>query len=108
MPIRSSPILRAALVACALVASGCAYSVAPVTGFVYSDVDGPLAATSNPEGGRTGVAQCESILGIVATGDCSIAAAARNGGINRIHHVDFKTKSILGVYAEFTTTVYGE
>lgn len=103
-----SPRAALALGASALLASGCAYAVAPVTGFVYSDVDGPLTATSNPDGSKTGIAQCESILGIVASGDCSIAAAARNGGISRIRHVDFKTKSILGVYAEFTTTVYGE
>lgn len=41
-------------------------------------------------------------------GDCSIAAAMKNGGIKKIHHVDYKTKSILGIIASQTTLVYGE
>jgi hypothetical protein len=32
----------------------------------------------------------------------------RNGGITRIHHVDHETSNILGVYAKYTTIVYGE
>jgi len=32
----------------------------------------------------------------------------KNGGITKVHHVDSKVKNILGVYAEYTTVVYGE
>jgi hypothetical protein len=41
-------------------------------------------------------------------GDASISAAAQNGGITRIHHVDHETMNILGIYAKYTTIVYGE
>jgi hypothetical protein len=42
----------------------------------------------------------------VLTGDASITVAATNGGINRIHPVE--TTNILGIYAKYTTIVYGE
>ncbi|PYN11407.1 MAG: protein trl [Candidatus Rokuibacteriota bacterium] len=45
---------------------------------------------------------------VFATGDASISAAAKNGGITRIHHVDHETMNILGFYAKYTTIVYGE
>jgi len=32
----------------------------------------------------------------------------KNGGITRIHHIDYETLGILGVYAKYTTIVYGE
>lgn len=48
------------------------------------------------------------MLGLVATGDASIEAAAKAGGITKIHHVDFENFSILGIYATFTTVVYGD
>jgi len=41
-------------------------------------------------------------------GDASIQAAMQNGGITKIHHVDYKVTSVLGVYATYTTVVYGE
>lgn len=87
---------------------GCAYALAPVTGFVYSDVKGPMSATSNSGFSKVGTAEATSILGWVATGDASIQTAMRNGGITKIHHVDYYSRSILGVYAVFTVTVYGE
>jgi len=90
--------------------SGCAaYAVAPVTGFVYSDIKGPMTAT-NASGGfsKVGTSVCTSVLGIVGQGDASIDAAMKNGGITKIHHVDFHSYSILGVYAKYTTIVYGE
>ena len=51
---------------------------------------------------------CTSILSMVATGDASIEAAMKNGGITKVHHVDWQAKNILGIYGEFKTTVYGE
>jgi hypothetical protein len=30
------------------------------------------------------------------------------GGITKIHHVDFHSTSILGIYAKYMVTVYGE
>jgi hypothetical protein len=47
------------------------------------------------------------VLGF-AWGDSSIKAAASNAGITKIQHVDFKTTSVLGIYAKTTVVVYGE
>jgi len=99
----------ALLLALVISVSGCgAYAMSPVTGFLYSDLTGPSTATANAVGQRMGEASCQSILGLIAQGDCSIATAARNGGITRISHVDHQTTSILGIVATFTVRVYGE
>jgi hypothetical protein len=63
---------------------------------------GPAATGS--KGGR---AEAWGIL-VYSTGDASITAAATNGDINRIPHVDQETMNILGIYAKYTTIVYGE
>jgi len=105
------------VMSCLILMAGCAaYSVAPVTGFIYSDVQAPAIATSNPTSSKVGKAECESILGLVALGilglvalgDASIEAAMKDGGITKVHHVDYETFSVLGVYARFTLIVYGE
>jgi hypothetical protein len=69
---------------------------------------GSTTMTTTPEQPlKSGSATASSILGIYASGDCSIEAAARNGGITRIDHVDHHTWNVVGFYSEFTTTVYG-
>ena len=59
-------------------------------------------------GPKKGEATAKTILGLVATGDCSIAAAARNGKLKTINHIDYKYKNILGIVQETTVVVYGE
>lgn len=91
------------------VLAGCAaYAVSPVTGFLYTDVRGPGSPTSNVNSPKVGEAKAESFLGLIAIGDASIEAAMKDGGITKIHHVDYESKNILGVYATFTVIVYGE
>lgn len=41
-------------------------------------------------------------------GDASLKAAMENGGITKVHHVDYKIKNIFGIIGETTTIVYGE
>ncbi len=82
--------------------------ITPATGFVYSDVKGPLTATSNTGGTKIGRAECASILGLVALGDASIETAARNGGITKVKTIDYETWSLLGIYAKLTVVVTGE
>ncbi len=97
------------LVSTVFLLSGCAaYAVAPVTGFVYSDTKFGINATSNQGASKVGEAYSESYLGFVAVGDASIQAAMKNGGITKVQHVDYHSYSILGLYAKFTVTVYGE
>ena len=88
--------------------SGCAMTMTPATGGLYSDVKGPCIATSNATYSKMGTSKAQSILGWVALGDASIDAAMKDGNITKVHHVDYHCKSFLGIYAELTVFVYGE
>lgn len=88
--------------------SGCAVATAPVNGILYKNVTTPAMVTGSADKPtKVGRAYSRSILGLIATGDASIETAAKNGGITKIHHVDYETQVILGVIADFTTVVYG-
>jgi TRL-like protein family len=89
--------------------TGCVGPMGPVGGIggsLYTDVSGPVAVTSNAAGNKMGQATSTGIVGF-ALGDSSIKAAAANGGISSISHVDYHITSILGIWAKTTTTVYG-
>jgi len=89
--------------------SGCfAVVSSPLTGALYTDVKAGQEATSNSGASKTGSACAQSILGLVATGDASVGAAARSAGITKISYVDSKSTSILGIIATYCTEVYGE
>jgi hypothetical protein len=82
--------------------------VSPVNGYLYTNVSGPVAVgASQDTPTKVGRATSRSIFGVYAVGDASIDTAAKNGGITRIHHVDYETQSVLGVIADYTTVVYG-
>jgi len=102
-----SSLCGAAIVGVALL-SGCA-SPYPM-GALYTELKLPTAATSNASTAKekVGTSMCTSVLGLVATGDASLETAMKNGGITKIHHVDWDAKNILGVYGEYRCTVYGE
>jgi hypothetical protein len=74
---------------------------------LYTDVRGPVAVGTATGSSKVGEAKATAIVG-VALGDASIETAMKNGGITKVHHVDTKVRNILGVYAEYTTIVYGE
>lgn len=96
--------------------TGCA-GVMPGTGgstfgFLYSQVDGavqhgaPVGQTASTS--KVGTAESTGII-CFATGDSSVKKAMDNGGITKIHHVDYKVMNVLGgVYVKYTTVVYGE
>ena len=56
---------------------------------------------------KVGEATASGII-LFTEGDCSIKAAMENGGIKKIHHIDYKTRNILGIIGSQTTLVYGE
>jgi hypothetical protein len=91
-----------------LVISGCAVTMAPATGFIYTNTKAPMMATTHTTATKEGTAKCTSILGLIASGDCSIEAAAAAGGITRIKTVDYESRNILGLYATITVIVRGE
>jgi len=87
--------------------SGCATTM-PV-GALYTEVQLPITATeASGSGSKVGTATCTSILSLLATGDCSINAAAKSGGITKIHHVDWQARNILGLYGEYHVSVHGD
>ena len=103
------------LVAVVLILGGCTMPLGPVTGSIFTDVKGPLVADSSDAKGQVveGMAKAQGILGF-ATGDCSLEAAMKDAlskapGSSKLVNitVDYHAKSILGVYAEFTTMVKG-
>jgi hypothetical protein len=102
------------VVSVALLFTGCAaMTISPVPGVLYTEIKAPEGALAAPVGevatySKVGSASCTSILGLIATGDASVAEAMANGGITKIHHVDYAGDNILGVVAKYTVIVYGE
>ena len=45
---------------------------------------------------------------IYTSGDSSIKAAMDNGGITKVHHIDYEVFNILNLFSKATTIVYGE
>jgi len=88
--------------------AGCASVASPVSGAIFMDVKAPLTATSLSDSKKMGTAMATTILGLFATGDASIEAAAKNGKITKIQHVDYHSTNILGIYSTFTVEVYGD
>ena len=93
-------------VACAAFLSGCIAVYTPGIGLLYTEVWGPVDAGGRV-GAKEGQACIQSILGLVATGDASIKAAAKAGGITQINSVDHYTRNVLGIMGEFCTIVRG-
>lgn len=106
---RFALVLGASVAALSL--SACTSTISPLPGLLYTDVKYPSyydGVEAAGPGSRRGEAQATSILGLIATGDASIEAAAKNGGVQRIHTADTHGMSILGLFATYTTIVTGE
>jgi hypothetical protein len=105
-------MLRRSLLILALLAAGvlpgCAFApVVPPRGLLYNDQRAPLFG-GKETGTKEGKASAYSVLMMVGWGDASLDAAARNGSIKQVKHVDYELYSILGMYQKFTTIVRGE
>ncbi len=99
-------LMLALFIAVALLA-GCA-STYPI-GTLYTELKLPVDATSNTgPATKVGTSECMSILTLVALGDASIETAKKNGGITKVHHVDWDVENILGIIGKYKVTVYGE
>ncbi|MBY0315068.1 MAG: TRL-like family protein [Bdellovibrionales bacterium] len=78
-------------------------------GILYTDVkDFTNVEYINLGTSKKGVACANNILGMVVTGDMSIEAAKKKGGITKVATVDMEGKSILGVYSTVCLVVRGE
>lgn len=90
----------AALLAVFLTCSGC-----------YLHIVSPLDTDVNNTvlGEKTGEASLYSVLWLVAWGDAGTAAAAQNGNISVINHMDRERFTVLwGAWYKETTLVYGD
>lgn len=106
-------IIALSLLAGATFASGCA-------GFMRAPFVPPIGGTVNVTefpidtdyantrlGERMGRSASHSILGLIAWGDSSVRAAAVEGSISRIDHIDATFLNVLGVYSRYETVVVG-
>jgi len=82
-----------------------------LAGCLYSHVTAPLSTDMNKTslGKKEGRASAHSVLWLVSWGDAGTAAAAKNGGLTTINHMDVEIRNILfGLYTKETTIVYGD
>jgi hypothetical protein len=136
MVTRTRAVRGLALAAVLLTAVGCGVPGPRVFGPLSSGLDGKLPvrptfaavqmykaplqveAIGQKLGPKVGKAKVQGILiggllffagvpPILAWGDASVAAAAKNGGITQVQHLDYEILNILGIYVEFTVIAYG-
>ncbi len=98
---------------CAGVSGGAFGGGSPIGGWAYTRATVPSARLHAPldedaQSVRVGHASVVNVLGVVGVGDASIGTAMRNGGIEKIHHVDHQVTSLLGIYSKWTVLVHGE
>jgi TRL-like protein family len=82
-----------------------------VTGCLYAHVLTPYDTNVDKTvlGPKIGRASMHSVLGLVAWGDASSVAAAKQGGITTMNQMDREFLNVFfGFYTETTTIVYGE
>lgn len=69
----------------------------------------PLSTEGNwTAGQKKGSASMTSVLGIVSAGDCSIAAAIKDGGLKSANYVDYDYFNVLGIFQRVTVNVFGD
>ena len=99
-----------ALAALATMASGCVM-VGPTNAqsALTLDVQSPDTSfiDNNVKPAKKGTATATGLI-CFTEGDASLKAAMENGGITKIHHVDYKVRNILGIVGSTTTIVWGE
>ncbi len=86
-------------------------SLVLVTGCVYTHIKTPFDFDLDKTtlGSKVGKAERQSVMWAAAWGDAGTAAAAKNGGITTINHMDLEMYSIFfGIYTKTTTIVYGD
>jgi hypothetical protein len=85
--------------------------IASLSGCAYSKVTLPLDTDVNETdlGDKEGRASVSSLLWLVAWGDAGVNAAAKNGNITTVKHLDVEQHAVFfGIYTKVTTIAYGE
>jgi len=87
------------------------FAVFTLTGCLYTHATLPLSTELNRTdlGHKQGEASIYSIIWLFAWGDGGAAAAAKNGGITVLTHMDREVYFIMfGIFTRTTTIVYGD
>ena len=110
--MRTTLVIKSALLISLLGLAGCAdWPRAGLNGALYANTTAPVAALPAENTSatlKTGQACATSYLGLWASGDTSIEAAKRNGGITELATVEERFKHILfGIKADYCTVVTG-
>ena len=82
-----------------------------LTGCLYAHVTLPYGPElkKTGRGKKKATASLNSVLWLLAWGDAGAAAAAKNGGISVLTHMDRESYVIFfGIYSRQTTIVYGD
>jgi hypothetical protein len=82
-----------------------------VSGCMYSNIRFPLDEDlwKTELGSKVGVSSNYSVAWLVAWGDAGVDAAAKNGDIKVVNHMDMGIESYLfGLYVRRDTIVYGD
>ncbi len=101
-------LILASMAFAAAVITSCGAVKSPIGGGAYMDIKDGLTVTGNSGSSKVGTAKATGYVGLIATGDASIDAAAKAGGITSISYVDYHSTSILGIINTYTTIVYGK
>ena len=84
--------------------------IATLNACVYLDTKVPLDTdvSTTTLGTKTGSSAVHSVLWLVSWGDGGTQAAAKNGGITTINHLDSRVQMYLfGAYTKVETIAYG-
>jgi len=88
---------------------GCVMAPFQPPGGLVAVTKAPLSTDGNWKAGlKSGSSTARSCLGLYAWGDCSITAAAKNGGLKRVDYLDYDYLNVIGIWQEVTVTAYGE
>ena len=101
-----SILLGSALLVLATASCATTY-MTPTNVLWYAQGSTASSATSYDPGVKRGRACATSYLGLFATGDASIRAAADDAGIKNVQNVSHEVKSIMGFFGDVCTVVRG-
>ena len=75
-------------------------------GFIYNGTTTPGGGYTSTTANKMGSATCKNIWYIVTTGDCSVRAAMKNGGIRSLAGYDVHRENVLG-FQTITVKAWG-
>lgn len=84
---------------------------ASLSGCIYSSATTPLDENVQETriGSKQGRASVYIVAWLVAWGDAGVEAAARDGDLQVIHHLDIERRVVLfGLFSRITTIAYGD